>query len=104
MSGLDSAVTRPAGSIAGVAFACFLLSASPVNAQGAALGSAESFGVLAKSAITNTGASAIVGDVGVSIGGAVCGEDFTRGGRTLETLGLGELSKAELQTVLRNGF
>lgn len=40
----------------------------------------------------------------LSIGGAVCGEDFARGGRTLETLGLGDLSKAELQTLLRNGF
>lgn len=40
----------------------------------------------------------------LSIGGAVCGEDFARGGRTLQTLGLGELSKTELQTLLRNGF
>lgn len=40
----------------------------------------------------------------LSIGGAVCGEDFARGGRTLQTLGLGGLSKAELQTLLRNGF
>jgi opine dehydrogenase len=40
----------------------------------------------------------------LSIGGAVCGEDFTQGGRTLETLGLGNLRKAELQTLLRNGF
>ncbi|UWU67021.1 NAD/NADP-dependent octopine/nopaline dehydrogenase family protein [Bradyrhizobium sp. NC92] len=40
----------------------------------------------------------------LSIGGAVCGEDFARGGRTLQTLGLGDLSKTELQTLLRNGF
>lgn len=40
----------------------------------------------------------------LSIGGAVCGEDFARGGRTLETLGLGELSKDELHKLLRNGF
>ena len=40
----------------------------------------------------------------LSIGGAVCGEDFAQGGRTLETLGLGNLGKAELQTLLRNGF
>lgn len=40
----------------------------------------------------------------LSIGGAVCGENFSQGGRTLETLGLGHLGKAELQTLLRNGF
>jgi opine dehydrogenase len=40
----------------------------------------------------------------LSIGGAVCGEDFAQGGRTLKTLGLDNLSKAELQTLLRNGF
>jgi opine dehydrogenase len=40
----------------------------------------------------------------LAIGGAICGEDFAQGGRTLDTLGLGSLSKAELQTLLRNGF
>lgn len=40
----------------------------------------------------------------LAIGGAICGEDFTQDGRTLETLGLGKLHKAELQTLLREGF
>src|SRR5215472_4633525 len=40
----------------------------------------------------------------LAIGGAICGEDFAKGGRTLETLGLGKLHKAELQTLLREGF
>ena len=40
----------------------------------------------------------------LTIGGAICGEDFAQGGRTLETLGLGRLHKAELQTLLREGF
>jgi opine dehydrogenase len=40
----------------------------------------------------------------LAIGGAICGEDFTQGGRTLETLGLGNLDKAALQTLLRKGF
>ncbi|MBR0723781.1 NAD/NADP-dependent octopine/nopaline dehydrogenase family protein [Bradyrhizobium manausense] len=40
----------------------------------------------------------------LAIGGTICGEDFTRDGRTLETLGLGKLHKAELQTLLREGF
>ena len=40
----------------------------------------------------------------LSIGGAICGDDFARGGRTLGTLRLDNLCKTELQTVLRNGF
>ena len=40
----------------------------------------------------------------LAIGGAICGEDFMQGGRTLETLGLGKLHKAELQTLLHEGF
>ena len=40
----------------------------------------------------------------LAIGGAICGEDFAQGGRTLETLGLGNLGKAEFQALLRRGF
>jgi opine dehydrogenase len=40
----------------------------------------------------------------LAIGGTICGEDFARGGRTLEGLGLGHLDKAELQKFLREGF
>jgi opine dehydrogenase len=40
----------------------------------------------------------------LAIGGAICGEDFTEGGRTLATLGLGHLGRDELQTLLREGF
>jgi opine dehydrogenase len=40
----------------------------------------------------------------LAIGGAICSEDFAQGGRTLKTLGLGHLSKAELQMLLRKGF
>jgi opine dehydrogenase len=40
----------------------------------------------------------------LAIGGAICGEDFAQGGRTLETLGLDNLGKAELQALLRRGF
>ncbi|HMH61999.1 MAG TPA: glycerol-3-phosphate dehydrogenase, partial [Bradyrhizobium sp.] len=38
------------------------------------------------------------------IGGAICGEDFLAGGRTLASLGLGHLDRDELQTLLREGF
>jgi opine dehydrogenase len=40
----------------------------------------------------------------LAIGGAICGEDFTEGGRTLDRLGLGHLDRDELQTLLREGF
>jgi opine dehydrogenase len=40
----------------------------------------------------------------LAVGGAICGEDFLAGGRTLESLGLGHLDRAELQTLLREGF
>jgi opine dehydrogenase len=40
----------------------------------------------------------------LTIGGTICGEDFTATGRTLASLGLGGLHRAELQTLLREGF
>lgn len=40
----------------------------------------------------------------LAIGGAVCGEDFGEGGRTLARLGLGHLDRAGLQSLLRDGF
>lgn len=40
----------------------------------------------------------------LAIGGAICGEDFFKDGRTLASLGLGGLSRAELQSLLREGF
>jgi opine dehydrogenase len=40
----------------------------------------------------------------LAIGGAICGEDFTEGGRTLASLGLGDLDRDELQALLREGF
>lgn len=40
----------------------------------------------------------------LTIGGAICGEDFMREGRTLASLGLGGLDREQLQTLLREGF
>ena len=40
----------------------------------------------------------------LAIGGAICGEDFMKRGRTLASLGLGGVSRAELQMFLRDGF
>jgi opine dehydrogenase len=40
----------------------------------------------------------------LAIGGTICGEDFVATGRTLASLGLGALHRAELQTLLREGY
>jgi opine dehydrogenase len=40
----------------------------------------------------------------LAIGGAICGEDFRSGGRTLGSLGLGHLDRQQLQALLREGF
>jgi opine dehydrogenase len=40
----------------------------------------------------------------LAIGGTICGQDFAATGRTLTSLGLGDLHRAELQTLLREGF
>ena len=40
----------------------------------------------------------------LAIGGAICGEDFMKHGRTLASLGLGDLDRDALQTLLREGF
>jgi opine dehydrogenase len=40
----------------------------------------------------------------LAIGGAICGEDFLAGGRTLANLGLGHLDRGQLQRLLRKGF
>jgi opine dehydrogenase len=40
----------------------------------------------------------------LSIGGAICGEDFTRTGRTLQGMGLGAYDRMQLQQLMRSGF
>jgi opine dehydrogenase len=40
----------------------------------------------------------------LAIGSAICGEDFMKQGRTLSALGLGDLNRDQLQTLLREGF
>jgi opine dehydrogenase len=40
----------------------------------------------------------------LAIGGAICNEDFALTGRTLRSLGLGELNRSELQRLLQEGF
>jgi len=40
----------------------------------------------------------------LAIGGAVCGEDFLRTGRTLASLGLGGVDRTALQAMLREGL
>ena len=73
MSGLDKVVGRPARCLPGVALSWLLVAASSAGAQPVALGSAESYAMLARTTVSNTGASAVAGDVGVSLRGTVSG-------------------------------
>ena len=50
------------------------------------------------------GVSTPLANAFVAIGGAICGEDFMKNGRSLESLGLGNLLQTELQTLLCEGF
>lgn len=50
------------------------------------------------------GASVPLVEAFLSIGGAICGEDFSRTGRTLDSVGLGGLDRVDLQKLLREGF
>lgn len=56
------------------------------------------------SAAELTGTATPLARAFLAIGGAICGEDFMATGRTLASLGLGDLSRSGLQTLLRQGF
>ncbi|MGJ4951533.1 NAD/NADP octopine/nopaline dehydrogenase family protein [Bradyrhizobium sp. HKCCYLS20291] len=56
------------------------------------------------SAADLTGTATPLARAFLSIGGAICGEDFMATGRTLASLGLGGLDRTALQALLRDGF
>lgn len=70
----DTTLLRRAARVVGVlGFATLSLCVAQAAAQPPELGSAESFAVLAGSTVTNSGATAIVGDVGAAPGQAITG-------------------------------
>lgn len=86
---------------ASVAFALFFFGASPALAQ-ISLGTAQSFGVLAGSNVTNTGATTVTGNVGVSPGTSVTG--FPPGTVTGGTIHLNDAVAAQAQSDLTTAF
>jgi ethanolamine utilization microcompartment shell protein EutS len=62
-----------AGLVPGLFLACAALAIFTAHARAQSLGSAETFGALGATTVTNTGASVISGNVGVSPGSAITG-------------------------------
>ena len=86
-----------------VGFAALLCSATFVAAQSAPpLATAQSFAVLGGSAVTNTGASVITGDLGVSPGSAVTG--FPPGLVVGGTIHAADATAGSAQTSLTNAY
>ena len=56
------------------------------------------------SAARLAGVEAPLAEAFMAIGGAVTGRDFRQDGRTLESLGLGDIDRAALQRLLQDGF
>jgi len=84
-----------------VAFAVFFCGASPALAQ-ISLGTAQSFGVLAGSTVTNTGSTTVTGNLGVSPGTAVTG--FPPGTVTGGTIHLGDAAAAQAQSDVTTAY
>ncbi len=84
-----------------VAFGLFFFGASPAVAQ-ISLGTAQSFGVLAGSTVTNTGATSVTGNLGVSPGTAVTG--FPPGTVTGGTIHLNDAVAAQAQSDVTTAY
>jgi hypothetical protein len=84
-----------------VAFGLFFFGVSPAVAQ-ISLGTAQSFGVLAGSTVTNTGSTTVTGNLGVSPGTAVTG--FPPGIVTGGTIHLNDAAAAQAQSDVTTAY
>ncbi|MEV2223292.1 ice-binding family protein, partial [Nocardia vinacea] len=89
-------VTTPGGTSNGVAYT-YVSGLLPVN-----LGTASTFAVLGATTVTNTGATAITGNLGVSPGTAVTG--FPPGTVTSGAIHAGDAVAAQAHTDLQNAY
>jgi uncharacterized membrane protein YgcG len=89
---------------AGLLLVAWLVAAAPASAATAtvSLGTAKSFAVLAGSTVTNTGASVVNGDLGVSPGSAVTG--FPPGQVSNGTIHAGDAVAAQAQNDLTTAY
>lgn len=86
---------------ASAAFALFFFGASPALAQ-ISLGTAQSFGALAGSTVTNTGTTTVTGNVGVSPGSSVTG--FPPGVVTGGTIHMNDALAVQAQNDLTTAY
>ena len=84
-----------------VAFGVFFFGASPAMAQ-ISLGTAQTFGVLGGSTVTNTGATTVNGNLGVSPGTSVTG--FPPGVVTGGTIHLNDAVAAQAQNDVTTAY
>jgi hypothetical protein len=100
---METDMKRNRAFVAFAGFAALMCGASPASAQTApSLGAAQSYAVLGGSTVTNTGATVVTGDLGVSPGSAVTG--FPPGLVTSGTIHAADANAAAAQVAVTAAY